>query len=68
MVGLNSKLDTDEESRGELEGKSEELSRRQHRDNTMENMERRLLQDPENKIKAQHTGYYQLEFPQIQEV
>ena len=65
MVGPNSQLDTDEENRGGVEDKSEELSRRQHRDNTMENMEKRLLQDPENKTKAQHIRYYQLEFPQI---
>lgn len=46
MVGLNSKLDTDEESRGELEDKSEELSRRQHRDNAMEKYGKEIITRP----------------------
>ena len=46
MVELNSKLDTDEEKRDELEDKFEGLSRRQQRDKRMEYKKR--LQDPEN--------------------
>lgn len=53
MVGLNSKLDTDIDSRDGFEDKSEQLNRRQHRDIGMKNMKMRL-QDMENKIKRQH--------------